>query len=253
MKAAGAGAVLLLALLLLPGCGANGGGQTVRVFASASLAEPFSALEAAFERRHDGVDVDVQLAGTPVLVAQLERGARADVFASADEESMGRAVSLRGTATSPKVFATNTLTLVVSRGNPKGVAGFADLAREELVVALAAEEVPAGRYARAALRRAGAVARADTHEPSVKAIVTKVALGEVDVGVVYRTDVLAAGGRVHGVALPAEHNVDARLMVAALRGAPEAATAFVDFLFSDEGQGVLATAGFGPPPRRLSP
>jgi molybdate transport system substrate-binding protein len=240
---AGVAAALALALA---GCG--GGDGALQVLASASLAEAFGAAAAAFERGPGGGDVELQLAGTPVLVEQIARGAPAGVFASADEENMARVVALGGTAGSPRAFATNALELVVARGNPEGVTGLVDLARSELVVALAAEEVPAGRYARRALARAGVDARPDTLEPSVRAIVNKVALGEVDVGVVYRTDVPAAGTRVDGVAIPAAHNVDAVLTVVALEAGGAPADAFIAFLLSGEGRRILAAAGFGPPP-----
>ena len=244
---AAVGVAVALAAGLLPGCASGSGHDRVRVLAAASLTEAFQRIADAFEAAHDDVDVELSFAGTQVLVRQLDRGAPADVFASADVESMDTVVGLGAVAGDPQVFATNALEIVVEPGNPKRIRGLADLARAELVVALAAENVPAGRYARVALRRAGVQASVDTLEPSVKAIVAKVGLGEVDAGIVYRTDVTAAAGRVGGVAIPAGQNVRAVLPIAVLEDAGPTARRFVEFVLSAAGRRILRQAGFGPP------
>ena len=242
--------VALLALLAAPGCGgADARERTAVVFAAASLTAPFQALRAAFEERHPGTALDLHFAGTPQLVVQLREGAAADVLATADERSMQRVVDAGLTAGAPRVFAHNGLAIVVAAGNPRTVGGLADLAREDLRVALCGPEVPAGRYARLALERAGVRVRSVSDEPSVNAVVGKVWLGEVDAGLVYATDTRAAADRVAAVAVAADHDVLAAYPIAVLssgaaRGTGEAFARFVD---SAEGREVLRSFGFRTP------
>jgi molybdate transport system substrate-binding protein len=216
--------------------------RPVLVFAAASLTAPFEALKKA----HPELSIELQLAGTPQLVAQIQQGAQADVLASADEPNMKKVVDSGLAAEAPRVFARNELAIVVEAGNPQKIAGLADLARAGLRVALCAPEVPAGRYAREALAKADAKISPVSEEPNVKALVAKVALGEIDAGVVYATDVTSAKGKVAGVAIPAEHNVRASYPVARLRDGknPEGAKRFVDLLLSDEGTKLLESHGF---------
>ena len=233
-------------VLLVTGCGSSDA-RTVRVLAASSLTAPLQAVAAAFAERHPDVEVELHFAGTPRLVLQLREGAPADVFASADEVWMERVVAAGLVAGAPRTFATNRLAVVTPPGNPEGLATLADLTRPGLVVLLCGPEVPAGRYAREALARAGLALRPASDEPSVKAVVTKVALGEADAGIVYATD--ARGADVHGIPLPAGHDVRASYPVAALDGgsAPAEGAAFVDFLLGPEGRAVLASFGFGTP------
>jgi molybdate transport system substrate-binding protein len=220
-----------------------------RVFAAASLTAAFTDLAAEFAKSAAGGRVELHFAGTPQLVVQLREGAEADVFASADQPNLQKVLALGGAAGAPTVFATNRLCLVVAKGNPRRITGLADLARADLAVLLCGPEVPAGRYAREALAKAGVTAVSRSDEPSVKAVVAKVGLGEADVGIVYATDAAAAQGRLAEVAIPAEHNVVASYPIVALtRGAaPATGAAFVAFVGSPAGRAVLARHGFGAP------
>ena len=214
----------------------------MRVFAAASLTGPFTAIARAFEQQH-GNQVELNFAGSPQLVLQLREGAAADVFAAADQPSMQRVVDA-GTARAPVEFARNQLAIVVPKGNPKGVRGLADLARGDLKVALCGPEVPAGKYARQALAKQPLAVASVSDEPSVKAVVAKVQLGEIDAGIVYATDVRAHG--VEAIAIPSEQNVVANYPIAALerggnRGGGEA---FVAFVRSAAGRGILLEHGF---------
>lgn len=230
-------------------------GVVVTVFAAASLTEVFAELEEQFEDANPGVDVVVNLGGSSTLAEQIVQGAPAQVFAAANDSTMQRVVDA-GLAGDPQIFASNTLQIVVPQGNPAGVAGLGDLARDELVIALCAAEVPCGAVAAATLEAAGVTPTPDTFEQDVRAVLTKVVLGEVDAGLVYTTDVIAAGARVEGVDISqgftaerSAHIVDAattRYPIAALTGASAAATDFVDFVRADTGVRILTEAGFGP-------
>src|SRR2546423_11168819 len=166
-------------------------------------------------REHQGVGVACACAGPSALAGNWQEGAPADVLATADNTTMQQAVAA-GDAVGPHVFAKNRLEIVVPRGSPKEVAGLADFGRLR-VVALAAPSVPAGRYAAEAFARAGLPLPPASQEPDVRAVLTKVELGEADAGVVYVTDGLAAGDRVTRVTIPPEHNVVASYVVPAPR------------------------------------
>jgi len=213
----------------------------LRVFAAASLAQPFAALA---EAAPDDARPRLSFAGSAQLALQLQQGAQACVFASADAVTMHKVVAAGLAVGEPAVFARNRLAIAVPAGNPKGVRGLADLARRDLVVLLGAPDVPAGRYARQALQRAGVAVIASSDEPSVRAIVGKVQAGEADAGIVYRTDCAVAG--VTGVPLDPAHDVVAECLVVALTSAadPARALAFVERLRGDVGRRILARHGF---------
>jgi molybdate transport system substrate-binding protein len=247
-------AALLLALgLLVAGCGggddapeaAVGPGE-IKVFAAASLTAAFTELGGRFTA-DGGTRVTFNFAGSQALATQLQQGAPADVFASADTANMDKVRDLVGL---PQGFAGNLLQIVVERGNPKGIQGLEDLAGSGLKVVLAAPEVPAGRYAEQALDKSGVKVRPASLEDNVKAVVSKVSLGEADAGVVYRTDVGAGGDKVEGVDIPREQNVPATYPIATVKGSrsQQRAQAFVDLVRSADGQRVLARFGFLPPP-----
>jgi molybdate transport system substrate-binding protein len=190
------------------------------------------------------VKVVFSFAGSQDLVAQIEQGAPADVLATADTSTMRK---LTGRTSTPAEFATNSLAVAVAPGNPFGVTGLASLADPELKVVLVAPEVPAGRYAEQVLARAGVKVGPVSLETTVKGVVTKVALGEADAGVVYASDVEAAGGRIDGVSIPADENVTAVYPIAVLEdaGSKFMAGQFVDYVLSDDGQQTLLSHGFG--------
>ncbi|MEO6028050.1 MAG: molybdate ABC transporter substrate-binding protein, partial [Candidatus Binatia bacterium] len=224
----------LVALLFVAGAAAapahaaDPAATPVSVFAAASLTAAFKTAGAAYEASHPGSKVAFNFAGSPTLVQQLREGAPADVFASADEPNMQKLVDAGLVAGTPRIFAQNLLQIVVGKGNPKGIAGLADLTKPGLIVVLCGETVPAGRYALEAFKKAGVTPPAGSRELDVKAVVTKVSLGEADAGIAYVTDVRAAATTVEGVGLPAAQNVTARYPIAALRDAkhPEDARAF---------------------------
>lgn len=232
------------------GCGGAGGERaTVEVFAAASLADVFEALQPAWEDAHPDRQVVYHLAGTSTLVFQIAQGSPADVIAGADEESLVRLVEDGRLARPPTVFARNSLQIAVAAGNPEGIAELADLGREGLTVALGDERVPIGRYTASALARAGVNVPGPSREPSARAVLTKVSLGEADAGVVYATDVAAGGPTVEGVPIDPDHNVVAHYLAAPVAGSDEreAAAEFVDFLTSPPARQVLARYGFQEP------
>ncbi|MFI5393958.1 MAG: molybdate ABC transporter substrate-binding protein [Candidatus Binatia bacterium] len=222
--------------------------RTVTVFAAASLTAAFQAVGNAFEKTHPDMKVQLNFAGSSTLVQQIQQGAPADVFASADEANMQKLVESGAIAGAPQLFACNTLQIVVPPGNPKHIAALADLAKPGLTIALCGPTVPCGRYAAEAFGKAGVTAPAASQELDVKAVLTKVAMGEADAGIVYVTDVRAAAGKVEGVDIPESSNVIARYPIAVVKNAPSAAAAaaFIKFVLSSEGQQQLASFGFLP-------
>lgn len=240
-----AGTAVLLAAAIA-GCGGSGGRDTITVFAASSLTDVFTEAAAAFEEANPGLEVVLNLASSSRLAGQIVSGAPADVFASADEVQMG-VVSQAGLASEPRVFATTSMVIATGAGNPLDIRGLADLADPGLVVLLASEEVPAGRYAAQVLAAAGTTIRPSSREATVRSVLAKVALGEADAGIVYASDLTAAD--VAGVEIPQEFNVNARFPITALAGArnPSGAAAFVAFVRSPEVAPILARHGFTGP------
>lgn len=245
---------VLVATLAAGACGSSQGpaGQgtadtEVRVFAAASLADAFADIGDAFSAGRPETTVVVNAAGSQTLARQIADGAPADVFAAADVASM-EAVEEHLAAT-PEVFATNRLSIAVERGNPRGVRRLADLADPDLVVVLAAEQVPAGAYTRAVLDAAGVTVDPASLEDSVRGALERVALGEADAAVVYATDVVSAADRVDAVDVPAGDDVRVVYPIAVLKGArdADAARALVDFVRGEQGQAILAAHGFSAP------
>jgi molybdate transport system substrate-binding protein len=245
--------LVLLAALSLVGCAAQdkqpapAAGVTgqLTVFAAASLTETFTKLGKGFEAANPGLKVTFNFGGSSALAQQINSGAPADVFASASPANMQQVTD----AVSPKTFARNRLEIAVSKGNPGKVAGLADFGKADLKIALCAEQVPCGAAAKKVFEAAGITAAPDTLEQDVKAVLTKVRLGEVDAALVYRTDVKAAGGQVEGIEFPESDKAVNDYPVAALAKAPNAAVAkaFVEYVLSDKGRGVLVEAGFDSP------
>lgn len=217
----------------------------IRVLAAASLTEAFGDLAEHFETAHPGVQVQTSFGASSDLVAQLLQGAPADVLATADPTTMGTAVDA-GEVTDPVTFACNTMTILTARGNPAGIRTLADLARPQVRFTLCAEAVPCGRSARRILDLAGVDAEPVGSEANVKAVVAKVASGEVDAGIVYRTDVEAVADRTDTVPIPRAVDPPTAYPIAVTRHAdrPATAAAFVAFVVSDTGRGILADHGF---------
>jgi molybdate transport system substrate-binding protein len=220
---------------------------SLQVFAAASLTDAFTELGAAFEAAHPDVKVTFNFAASSALAQQINAGGRADVFASADEANMAK-VTDAGNADDPKVIARNRLSILVEQGNPKGITGLADLAEPGVVLVQCAPEVPCGKLAAAALTKAGVTATPASLEENVKAVVSKVTLGEADAGIVYVTDVQAAEGDAEGVDIDiaADPELEAVYVIAVTETSTErdAAHAWLEFVLSDEGQRTLAKFGF---------
>jgi molybdate transport system substrate-binding protein len=242
--------VALVAVVATAGCSgtAPATAGTVTVLAAASLTGVFTELASTFEADHPGVSVRLSFAGSPTLAAQAVEGAPADVLATANVTTMQRAVDA-GAAATPVVFARNSLMIAVPPGNPAGITSLADLADPARTVALCAPQVPCGAAAVATFAAAGLTPAPDTLEQDVKAVLTKVELDEVDAGLVYRTDVRAAAGKVEGIAVPQADGAVNDYPIAVLTHAPHQALAeeFVALVRSARGLDALTRAGFGTP------
>jgi molybdate transport system substrate-binding protein len=245
-------AAMAVAALALAACGdgttsggSSGSANEIKVFAAASLTAAFTELGQQYTSANGGTKVSFNFAGSQALATQIQQAAPADVFASADTTNMDKVKDLVGT---PQNFASNLLQIVVEKGNPKGVKTLDDLANPDLKVVLAAPDVPAGKYAAEALNTAKVTVKPVSEEDNVKAVVTKVSLGEADAGIVYVTDVTAGGDKVEGVDIPKDQNVTATYPIATVEAGKDKAQAFMDLVLSDQGQQVLKQYGFLPPP-----
>jgi molybdate transport system substrate-binding protein len=241
------------------GCGGAAGGAAapsasgagdalsgpLTVLAAASLTEAFDDARTVLQRKHPGLTITDSFAGSQQLVAQVEQGAPADVIATADTASMATLVTAH-LVDAPTVFARNRLEIAVAPGNPKGVHRLADLARPDLTVVLADPSVPVGKAARQALQRAHVTVTPRSLELDVKSVLQKVATGEADAGIVYVTDVTAAGSKVTGVPIPDAQNVIATYPIALITATTHrrAAAAFVGEMVSGDGQRALRARGF---------
>ena len=214
---------------------------TVTVFAAASLTEAFGELATEFEQQNPDVEIVFSFGGSSTLATQIVEGAPADVFAAASPATMATVVDAGLATADPVTFATNVLEIAVPTGNPGDVTGLADFANPDLLIAVCAVEVPCGVAADKAFTAAGITPSIDTYEQDVKAVLSKVELGEVDAGLVYVTDVLA-NGEVDGIPLDEVSPVE--YPIAAITDS-EAAAAFMAFVLSARGQAILAAAGFG--------
>jgi molybdate transport system substrate-binding protein len=221
----------------------------ITVFAAASLTDSFKEIGTAFTKANPGATATFSFDASSALVQQITQGAPADLFASADTTNMDKLTQPGLNGTAPVIFATNLLAVIVPKGNPKAIAGVADLAKPDLKVVLCAPEVPCGKYANQILTTAGVTVTPVSLEQNVKGVVTKVTTGEADAGIVYTTDVLAAGDKADAVAIPANINVIAQYPIASVKTSTKTDinAAFVQFLLGTEGQAILAKYGFGKP------
>lgn len=226
----------------------SGNGEVV-VFVAASLADVFAELADAFASVEPDLQITINAAASSALATQIIEGAPADIFAAADPATMARLVDADATAGTPEVIATNRAQMVVAAQNPLGLGGLQDLVNDELVLVVCAPEVPCGAYALQIFAAAGIAPTPDSYEENVRAVMGKVAMGEADAGIVYATDIAAAGDEVSGVEIPAELNVRAEypIVLTAEATNPAAARAFIEFVRSEAGQSILAAHGFGPP------
>jgi molybdate transport system substrate-binding protein len=238
------------------------GGGSLTVFAAASLTDPFNDMKADLEQQHPGLEITFNFAGSQALVTQLSEGASADVLALAGTSQMNTAGE-QGVIGGPvSTFAKNRLMIVVPKDNPAGIAAPVDLGKDGVKLVLAGPEVPVGQYARQSIcimsqdtvtygegfldRVAGNVV---SEEDNVKAVLTKVHLGEADAGIVYVTDVTSdVANDVTQIPIPDEVNVIATYPIAAVKGGnADLASAFISYVVGPDGQATLHSYGFAPP------
>ena len=249
--------VLILILVLASACASNAPRSApvqLTIFAAASLTESFGEIATAFEASHPGVDITLNFAGSNTLRAQIDQGANADVFASANIIEMEALVTSGLVAEGvPQTFLTNRLVIITPVNNPANLSSLDDLIRPGLKLVLAAEDVPVGRYARQMLDNVGAdfkskvLANVVSNEADVKQVLAKVQLGEADAGIVYASDAVAAP-KLPVIEIPSEWNVLAKYPIVALKDAPQPKLAdeFVAFVLSPDGQAILKKWGFSP-------
>ncbi len=245
-------ATALVGALVLAGCSAaarSDASDPLLVSAAASLADAFAEMALAFEASNPGTDVALNLGGSAALREQVLAGAPVDVLATASPQAMAPLVEAGATRGTPATFARNGMALIVPAGNPGGVTGLADLATPALFVGLCDPAVPCGGLADAVLAAAGVTPSIDTRERDVRSLLTKVVAGDLDAGLVYVTDALAAGDAVEAIAPDALPDLQTAYVIAPLTDAadPAGAAAFVEFTLSDDGQAIMRRHGFGAP------
>ena len=221
---------------------------TITVFAAASLTEAFTQIGKQFEAAHKGDTVKFSFGPSSGLATQITSGAPADVFASASPTTMQQVVSA-GDASNPQNFAKNKAEVAVPPNNPGKVTSVKDLAKSSVKVALCQPQVPCGKVAAQVFKNAGITVKPVTLQVDVKSVLTQVETGNVDAGMVYVTDVLAAGSKVKGVTIPANENASTLYPIATVSSSKEKsiANAFVAYVLSPAGQSVLTAAGFEKP------
>lgn len=259
-------AIVLLGLVIacspVPAAGERplSGTTTLTVFAAASLTDSIKEIGRTFQISHPGVSVTFSFAGSQQLRSQIEQGARADVFASADYKNMDPLKSQNLLSGDPLVFAHNLLTVIVPKSNPARLVELRDLSRPGVKIILEDSSVPAGNYTLQILDKLSAdpaygndfkakvLANVVSKETDVKAAVGKISLGEGDAGVVYTTDALAASDKLFEITIPDKYNVITSYPIAGLRGSsnPDLSKQFVDYVISDGGQSILKRYGFAP-------
>ena len=247
-----------LAAVAAAGCSSSGSGSsspspspsggTITVFAAASLTESFTQLGKQFEAAHPGDTVKFSFGPSSGLAEQITSGAPADVFASAAPANMDQVVSA-GDAANPQDFAKNTAEVATPPTNPGNVTSLNDLAKKSVKVALCQPQVPCGVVAAQVFKNAGITVKPVTLQPDVKSVLTQVETGNVDAGMVYVTDVKAAGSKVKGVPIPASDNASTLYPIATISSSKHKseAQAFMNYVLSSAGQQVLAAAGFEKP------
>ncbi|MFD3717192.1 molybdate ABC transporter substrate-binding protein [Streptomyces sp. NPDC058674] len=224
---------------------ASGGVKAAKltVLAASSLTDVFTTAGAAYEKSHPGTKVTFSFAGSQELAAQVKQGAPADALVTADTRTMD---GLTAEVNTPSVIAKNRLVIAAGKGNPFKIDDLKDLADSKIKVVLAAPQVPVGRYSKEILDRQGVPVKPVSQEPNVRAVLSKVELGEADAGLVYKTDSAKSGDKVVAVDIPDDQNAVASYPAASLKQSEnaEAAAAFVAWLTGPEAQKILQDAGF---------
>jgi molybdate transport system substrate-binding protein len=254
-------ALVAVATLTLAACGSSSGSGTssspaasgsvsgsITVFAAASLKESFTTIGKAFEAANPGTTVTFNFGASSTLATQITQGAPADVFASASSKTMDT-VTGAGDASDPTTFAVNTMEVATPNPQKVKVSALADLANASVKTVVCQKDVPCGAAAVKLFDQNKRTVTPVSEEADVKAVLTKVGLGEADAGIVYVTDVKAAGDKVVGVPIPTDQNVTTKYPIATIKASKNAATAaaFMAYVLSPEGQKVLADAGFAAP------
>ncbi|SDN12033.1 molybdate ABC transporter substrate-binding protein [Streptomyces wuyuanensis] len=230
-----------------PASSASGAARAdLTVLAAASLTDVFKTAGAAYEKSHPGTGITFSFAGSQELAAQVKQGAPADALVTADTRTMG---GLKADTGTPEIIARNRLVIATAEGNPDGIDDLEDLADPRLKVVLAAPEVPVGRYSKKILDARKITVKPVSQEPNVRAVLSKVELGEADAGIVYRTDATTAPDKIDAVEIPDAQNAIAEYPAATLKTSKnaEAAAEFVAWLSSPEAQKILRDAGFQQP------
>ena len=252
---------LIILSLMLSACGGTNSSaapRTLTVYAAASLTDAFTEMGSAFEASHPGITVAFNFGGSQNLRTQIEQGAPLDVFASANVKEMDILVSQNLVeAGASKVFLTNQLIVILPKNNPASISTLEDLSKPGLKLVLAAEEVPAGRYARQVIDNLNArfvatysdnvLANVVSNEDNIRQAVTKVQLGEADASIVYVSDAVAVPELLK-IEIPADANVIAEYPIAPLAESAntQLANEFIDYVLSTDGQATLEKWGFTP-------
>lgn len=223
--------------------------KVLRVYAAASLKQAFTEIGATFEEKNPGVTVEFNFAGSSDLVTQLQQGAPADIFASADTKNIDKATNDKLVAGEPTLFASNTLQIAVPPRNPRKINSLADLTKPGLKVVICAPQVPCGSATKTVEKAANVTLKPASEESSVTDVLNKVTAGEADAGLIYRTDVAGADGKVDGVDFPQSSEAVNKYPIAALNSSKQAdlAKQFIALVTGTAGQKVLADAGFAKP------
>lgn len=239
-------ALLAVFVVVTTACADSAEGEVLLVSAAASLTDAFNGIALAYEADHPGIDVRLNLAGSTTLREQALNGAPTDVLATANPETMATVVDAGLTAGDAIVFARNRMAIAAPAGNLAGITGLADFTESALLLGLCAEPVPCGTLARRILARAVVTPAVDTNEPDVRSLLTKIEADELDAGIVYVTDVVAAGDSVEGIDIPDEINLATEYPIAVLQSASniEVAQDFVGFVRSAKGREILSRHGF---------
>lgn len=241
----------LLVLLPLTACSGDGDDETLTVLAAASLTGTFTELAGTFEDQHPGVEVRLVFGSSTTLAEQAADGAPGDVLATADSRAMDVAVDGGVTSRAPQTLALNELVIVTPPGNPADITGLGSLAQPGVDWARCVSSAPCGALAETALARRASQAEPVTEEVDVKAVLARVVGGEVDAGLVYRTDALAAGDAVETI--EAEQAAPSTTYEISPLGGSSTAAEFVELVLGETGQSVLRDAGFQAPRRFRDP
>lgn len=242
-------AVLAALTLALAGCGSSSSGadgETITVYAAASLNKTFTELGQLYEQQHPGSRVTFNFAGSNSLLEQIANGADADVFASADQATMAKAVAAGVIDGDPQVFTSNVLTIVTPPGNPAGITSFADLAKPGLSLVVCAPQVPCGNATAKIAESTGVRLAPVSEESSVTDVLSKITTGQADAGLVYVTDAASAGDKVQVIDFPETTEAVNEYPIAQVAGGKnhDGAGRFIDLVVSDQGQEILRAAGF---------